>query len=90
MSDLIAPTLGGPLRPRMSSVPVPKPVSPIPEPDQPGVVDPDPLSPEPTNPVQEPPDEVDVPTRLPGHPGQPMRMRTTRSRCTMRHEHAGA
>jgi hypothetical protein len=85
MQALIEPLRGTTARMRLSTVPTPEPVPPTPP--RPDVVDPDPVNPEPTSPVQEPPDEGDVPTRLPGHPGQPVHMR---SRHTMRHEHPGA
>lgn len=67
----------------MSSVPSPHPVPPVPMP--PDEIEPG--NPEPATPVQEPPDEGDVPTRLPGHPGHPVHVHT---RHTRRHEHPGA
>ncbi|HVR50632.1 MAG TPA: hypothetical protein VMS38_12910 [Pseudorhodoferax sp.] len=45
------------------------------------------MNPEPGVPVQEPPDEGDVPTRLPGHPGRPVHVQR---RHSTRHEHPGA
>ena len=71
---------------QMSSVPSPHPVPPVPPmPGHPDEIDP--VNPEPGTPVQEPPDEGDVPTRLPGHPGQPVHVQT---RHTPHHEHPGA
>lgn len=80
------PVFGASRRRRMSSVPSPHPVPPVPPmPSPPDEIDP--VNPEPATPVQEPPDEGDVPTRLPGHPGKPVHVRT---RHTQRHEHPGA
>lgn len=84
VSDL--PVLASSQRRQMSSIPSPHPVPPVPP--MPGMPDEiDPVNPEPATPVQEPPDEGDVPTRLPGHPGQPVHVLT---RHTQRHEHPGA
>lgn len=71
---------------RHASVPTPNPVPPVPPPGSP-FDDEGPVNPEPGAPVQEPPDEGDVPARLPGHPGQPVHVRR---RHTQRHEHPGA
>ncbi|KQP23121.1 hypothetical protein ASF43_04350 [Pseudorhodoferax sp. Leaf267] len=90
MLDAIAlPTPAARRRRHMSSVPTPHSVPPTPPvPGHPDVVDPDdPVNPEPATPVQEPPDEGDVPTRLPGHPGKPAHVH---ARHTQRHEHPGA
>ncbi len=71
---------------RLASVPSPHPV-PTGQPPVGPFDDEDPVNPEPGAPVQEPPDEGDVPTRLPGHPGRPVH---ARRRHTARHEHPGA
>lgn len=70
---------------RAGGIPTPEPVPPVPVP--PPFEDDEPSNPEPGAPVQEPPDEGDVPTRLPGHPGRPVHVHR---RHTARHEHPGA
>lgn len=91
MPDTLHPPLLEPTRfPRGASVPTPHPVPPAPQPVEPpgGPFDEeDPVNPEPGVPVQEPPDEGDVPTRLPGHPGRPVHVQR---RHSSRHEHPGA
>ncbi|WP_326539133.1 hypothetical protein [Pseudorhodoferax sp.] len=87
MLDTLSPPLRRPAgSPRLASVPTPHPVPPVPPPVGP-FDDDEPLNPEPGTPVQEPPDEGDVPARLPGHPGKPVHVRR---RHTARHEHPGA
>lgn len=80
-----SPPLWRPAPRQMSTVPTPEPVPPTP--GRPDVTDPDPVNPEPVSPVQEPPDEGAVPTRLPGHPGQPVHVR---GRHSLSHEHPEA
>lgn len=84
--------LDTPFRPlgRLASVPTPHPVPP----SSPGLPpmepfdDDEPVNPEPAPPVQEPPGEGGVPTRLPGHPGQPAHLHPHQRAA--HHEHAGA
>lgn len=76
-----------PAYPSSLHVPTPEPVPPgvPPMPGMPDPTHPEPVNPEPAPPVQEPPGEGEVPTRLPGHPGQPVHVL---ERAAPSHAHA--